>query len=180
MTTPATRAAAPLPLWLLPFVLALLALSLVLGKFGLAASAAAAASTCVAVGYGIWAARRRRTAIRPVANLLALLPGHLLILFGLGTLSRPDLLALVWCALPVGSALYDVASARTSFCGRASILSGLYGILWLVVFFLLERLIVEGKGITGHAAIVTAVAFGAIGVLFVVTGTMRHLRAVKE
>jgi len=165
---------------MLPFVLALLALSLVVGRFGLATRVAAAASTCSAVGYGIWAARRRRTAVRPVANLLALLPGHLLILFGLGILPRPDLLALVWCALPAGSVFYDVVCACSSFRGRTSILSGLYGILWLVVFFLLERLIVEGKGITGHAAIVTAVAFGAIGVLFVATGTMRHLRAVKE
>jgi hypothetical protein len=59
-------------------------------------------------------------------------------------------------------------------------LAGLYAILWLVVFFLLERLIVEGKGITGHGETVTAVAFAAIGVVFVVTGTLRHRRAVKE
>jgi uncharacterized membrane protein (DUF485 family) len=59
-------------------------------------------------------------------------------------------------------------------------LTGLYAIIWLVVFFLLERLIAERKGLSGHAEIGAAVAFGAIGVVFVVTGIVRHRRAVKE
>jgi hypothetical protein len=41
-------------------------------------------------------------------------------------------------------------------------------------------LIAERKGLSGHAEAVMAVAFCAIGVVFVVTGTLRHRRAVKE
>lgn len=174
------RASSSLPLWMLPFVLALLGIALAFGRFSTATACVAAASTLGATAYAAGARRLRQEQRVPVANLLALVPGHLLLLFGLGMLPRPDVLGLVWSVLPIGSAVYDWMSGRREFHGRTSILAGLYAILWLVVFFLLERLIVEGKGITGHGETVTAVAFAAIGVVFVVTGTLRHRRAVKE
>jgi hypothetical protein len=168
------------PVWALPFVLVLLGVALALGRFSPAPAAAAGVATLCAVVYIGVTYRLRRAADGRIANPLALLPGHLLLLFGIGTLPRPDLLGLVWSVLPVGSVVYDWAGGRAPSRGRTSILVGLYAILWLVVFFLLERLIVEGKGLSGHAALVTAVAFGAISVVFVVTGTIRHRRAVKE
>jgi hypothetical protein len=180
MTAQRAAMAPAFPIWALPFVLALLGIAVALGNFSTSVDAFAVALTLCAVGYSYVVPRLRPTGGAPVANLLALLPGHLLLLFGLGTLPRPDALGLVWGALPIGSVVYDWVSSRGPFGGRTSILAGLYAIIWLVVFFLLERFIVDGKGITGHAAIVTAVAFGAIGVVFVVTGTIRHRRAVKE
>lgn len=169
-----------LPVWALPFVLALLGLALVVGRFTAVAAAVVAASTLAAAVYAGITSLRLPSGSTPAANLLALLPGHLLLLLGLGSLARPDALALVWSVLPVGSAAYDWASRRRSFRGRTSILAGLYAILWLTVLFLLERLIAERKGLSGHAEAVMAVAFCAIGVVFVVTGTLRHRRAVKE
>ncbi len=171
---------APLPVWTLPFVLVLLGVALVVGHFSPVVQAALGAATLCAVAYSSLALRLRRGDGRRVSNLLSLLPGHLLLLFGLGTLSHPDTFGVVWCVLPIGSVVYDWVSALGPFRGRTSILAGVYAIIWLAVFFLLERFIVVGKGIAGHAAIVTAVAFGAISVVFVVTGTMRHRRAVKE
>jgi hypothetical protein len=170
----------PLALWALPFVLVLLGVALFFGHFSLPVAVFAAAATMCAIVYITLGDRVRRGAGRPMANLLALLPGHLLLLFGLGTLPRPDLLGLAWGSLPLGSVVYDWVSARRPFPWRRSILTGLYAIIWLVVFFLLERLVAERKGLSGHAEIVAAVAFGAIGVVFVVTGVARHRRAVKE
>lgn len=170
---------ASLPLWALPIVLVLLGVALFFGRFSAAVMAAAGVATLAAVGY---LAFRGRIAggRRPPADLLTLLPGHLLLLFGLGTLRRPDALGLVWVVLPAGSLAYDALGTRPVFRGQRSILSGLYGILWLVVFFLLERLIAERKGLSGHAEVVAAVAFGAIGLVFVLTGIARHRRVVKE
>lgn len=169
-----------LPVWTFPFLLVLLGVALVVGHFSPPVQVASGVASLAAIAYAGVAPRLHRGGGRPVSNLLALLPGHLLLLFGVGTLARPDVLGVVWCSLPIGSVVYDWLSAHGPFAGRTSILAGLYAILWLVVFFLLERLIVLGKGIAGHAAIVTAVAFGAISVVFVVTGTIRHRRAVKE
>jgi hypothetical protein len=166
-------------LWAMPFALVLLVLALAFGHFALASAAVTATATVAALVYIALAARRPR-ARRPVADLLALLPGHLLLLFGLGMLDRPDALAFVWAALPLGSVVYDALSVRRPFRGRTSILFGLYAILWLVVFFLLERLIVVRKGLSGHAEVGTAVAFGAVGLVFVVVGFLRHRRAVEE
>ena len=170
----------PLALWALPFVLVLLGVALFFGHFSLSVALFAAAATMCAIVYVAFGERVRRGGGRPVASLLALLPGHLLLLFALGTLSRPDLLGLIWGSLPLASLVYDWVSTRQPFPWRRSILTGLYAIIWLVVFFLLERLIAERKGLSGHAEIVAAVAFGAIGVAFVVTGIVRHRRAVKE
>ncbi len=169
-----------LPLWALPFVLMLLCVALFFGRFSTVVAALVGAATLSVVIYLLLGNRIRRGEGRPVANLLALLPGHLLLLFGLGTLQKPDALGLAWVSLPIGSVAYDWLSARPAFRGRRSILAGLYAIIWLVVFFLLERFIAERKGLSGHVGIVTAVAFGAIGVVFVVTGIVRHRRAVKE
>lgn len=170
----------PLALWTLPFVLVLLGVALAFGRFSPAVAAVAAATTLCAMTYVALGSRVRQGGGRPPANLLGLLPGHLLLLFGLGTLAHPDALGLLWGSLPIGSLVYDWAGVRRPFPGRTSILTGLYAIIWLVVFFLLERFVVERKGLSGYAGIVTAVAFGAIGVVFVVTGTIRHRRAVKE
>ncbi len=170
----------PLPLWMMPFALALLAIALLFGRFSPAAAGVAAAATLAALVYSALGSRFRQGGGRPAANLLPLLPGHLLLLFGLGTLARPDALAFLWTVLPVGSVVYDWVGTRPAFAGRTSILTGLYAILWLVVFFLLERLIAEGKALSGHAEVVAAMVFGAAGVVFVVTGAARHRRATKE
>ncbi len=171
----------PLALWALPLVLVLLGVAIALGRFSPTVSAVASAATLCAVVYAAFGSTpTRREGRRPVANLLGLLPGHLLLLFGLGTLSRPDAFGLAWSVLPIGSAVYDWTSTRGPFRGRTSILAGLYAIIWIVVFFLLERFIVERKGLSGRADIVAAVAFGAAGVVFAVTGVVRHRRAAKE
>jgi hypothetical protein len=170
----------PLPLWALPFVIVLLGVALFFGRFSMPVAVFAATTTMCAIVYIALGERVRRDGGRPVANLLALLPGHLLLLFGVGTLPRPDVLGLIWGSLPLGSLVYDWVSTRRPFPWRRSILTGLYAIIWLVVFLLLERLIAERKGILGHAEVVMAVAFGAIGVVFVVTGIVRHRRVVKE
>jgi hypothetical protein len=169
-----------LPLWSLPFVFVLLGMALFFGRFSATAAALAALATLSAVAYLVLGGRGQRGAGRPAADLLALLPGHLLLLFGLGTLANPDPLGLVWASVPIASIAYHKLSERPAFRGQRSILAGLYGIIWLVVFFLLERFIAERKGLSGHAEIVAAVAFGAIGLVFVLTGIVRHRRAVKE
>jgi hypothetical protein len=169
----------PLALWTLPFVLVLLGAAIAFGRFSTAVAVVAATATLCAVAYSAFGSRWREGR-RPVANLLGLLPGHLFLLFGLGTLARPDALGLAWSVLPIGSAVYHWTSARRPFRGRTSILSGLYAIIWLGVFFLLGRFIAVQKGLSGRADIVAAVAFGAAGVVFAVTGTVRHRRAAKE
>lgn len=168
-----------LALWTLPFTLVLLGMALAFGHFSATVAALAAVATLSAVVYLALAVRARYGG-RPTADLLALLPGHLLLLFGLGTLAAPDLPGLVWLVLPIGSLAYHAVDARSAFRGRRSILAGLYGIIWLVVFFLLERFVAERKGLSGHAELAAAVAFGAIGFVFVLTGIVRHRRAVKE
>lgn len=169
-----------LPLWAIPGLLAVLALVWVVGRLSTGVAAIASLAAAVAIAYLPLSRRLRREKSGPPAGLLAMLPGHLLLLLALSWAPTSDGLALVWAALPVISVIYDVLWFRWRGRALASILGGLYAILWCVVLVLLERVIARSKGISGLEEAPVAVAFGVIAVVFVVTGVVRHRRAGKE
>jgi len=167
-----------MPVWSLPFLILLLAMTLYFGNLTLVPAVVASLETLVAVVY-ILAARSRPTE-KPVANVLPLLPAQMLLLFGISLLPHPGVLALVWAVIPAASLAYDGVTRTTAFRARTSILAGLYCILWADVIFLLERWIALGRGLTGSTSIAAAVAFGVLGGLFLITGIRRHRNAAKE
>ena len=167
-----------MPVWSLPFLLVLLAMVLLFGHLSLAPAIVVTAETIAAVVYAVVV--RRRPAVRVVANVFPLLPAHLLVLFGLSRLPQADGLAFAWAAIPAVSLAYDALTHRVDFPARTSILAGLYCILWADVFFLLDRWIAVGRGLTGRTDIAAAVVFGAVWILFLITGIRRHRNAAKE
>ncbi len=166
-----------LPRWSYPLVLVLLGIILYIG----------ALSTVVRIGVGVETAlflvylllRSRRTRHQPPipARVLPLFPGHLLLLLALSLLpSPPAVLAVLWMVVPLSSVTYDFVASWSRLGSRftLSILSILYCIIWADLFFLMERIIVLGRGLGGTWEIVTGVGFVLLGALWLFLGVIRH------
>ncbi|MGB2983177.1 MAG: hypothetical protein WBC63_04865 [Candidatus Bipolaricaulia bacterium] len=171
----------PLPIWSIPFLLAIVGLILFLGNLSALLGAIVSLETVVFAAYLLWRSRRATESVGPVSNLLALFPGHLLLLLAVSLLERPNGLAALWAIVPAVSVAYDAVSLNGPRGRvRASILIGLYAILWAVLFTLLERVIAIKRGFGRGDEIIVAAAFGVFGILFISLGILRHWRAAKE
>jgi len=171
--------AAP-PAWSYPLILALLGIVLAAGHFPPGFAAAIGVETVLFVLYLLYRSHREATQDRAVARLLPLFPGHLLLLFALGLL--PGVWhgwIVLWLAVPAATVLYDVVAVRVRGRARASILTGLYVIIWAAVFILLERIIALGRGLQGHEETPVIGVIGGLGVVFLAIGVYRHLMASK-
>ena len=171
----------PLPIWSIPLLLTVLGIILLVGNLSLPLGVVAAAETLVASGYLIHRARTPGGGRRPVSNLIALFPGHLLLLLAIALLPEPDRLAALWAIVPIATLAYDLVSRNApEGVVRTSISIGLYAILWAVLFALLERIIAIQRGFGPGGETIAAVAFGVFGILFISLGIYRHWRAGKE
>lgn len=177
-----------LPTWSYPFVLALLGIILAVGHLPSFLQIAVSAETLLFIAYLVIRSHRNSTADsamenRAVSSLLPLFPGHLLLLFALSIVPGQNTgLVGAWMIIPAASVLYDLVSLRRgqSELRRVSILAGLYCIIWLDVFALLERVVVLGRGIHGASEIKVIVVFGVLAVAFLAAGVYRHLYAIKS
>jgi len=167
--------------WTIPLTLALLGVVLLVGGLGLLPTVLAVLLTGIYVVYSFLRSRRRDED-RPISNLMALFPGHLLLLFAISTLDAPDTLACLWAIIPAATIAYDWITRQTTLPTRrrVSILLGLYAILWADVIVLLERTIAVKRGLTRGEELLAAVAFGLAGSLFIGLGIYRHWLTVKE
>jgi len=167
---------------MVPVLLALLGIVLLFGHLGTTTSIVVSFETLAVCAYQIYRARRGKDAARPVSNLLSLFPGHLLLLLAVSTLDRPDGLAWLWTIVPAATIVYDLIGFRSWFRPRTrvSILIGLYAIIWIDLFALLERTIAIKRQFGRTEEIIIAVALGVAGSLFVALGAYRHWVAFKE
>ena len=168
-----------LPVWTIPLLLAILGIALLVGNFGLGAKALVSAETLAYCGYLIVRARRADDAPRPVSNLLALFPGHLLLLMAISSLAAPDRLAFVWAIVPPATVLYDLMAWKGLLRKpiRTSISAILYVIIWADLFFLLERLIALTRE---WDETIIIVVLSLVGSVFLGLGLYRHRLAAKE
>jgi len=168
-----------LPIWTIPLLLAVLGITLLAGRLGLAAKLIVSIETLAYCGYLIVRARRMDESPRPVSNLLALFPGHLLLLLALSSLTAPDVLVYIWALVPPATVLYDFIAWRCLFRAavRTSISAVLYAIIWADLFFLLERLIALTREWDETMIIVV---LGLVGGVFLGLGLYRHRLAGKE
>jgi len=168
-----------LPIWAIPLLLALVGIVILVGNLGLAANLVVAVEGLATCGYLIARGRAPADAPRPVSNLLALFPGHLLLLMAIATLDAPDALAYAWAVVPPATVTYDLMSWRNwlSVRVRTSILAVLYAIIWADVFFLLERLIALTRE---WDETILIVVFGLVGCVFLGLGLYRHRLAARE
>ncbi len=166
-----------LPPWSYPLLLGLLGLVLFVGNFPLVWRWAIGGEGLLFFVYLILRARPPDRGSHGVANLLSLFPGHLLLLFAVGVLSPPPALLLaLWTVIPAASVLYDIAGRAERFRGQMSILAGLYCIIWADLFFILERVISLGRGLSRGEELIVAAVFGVVGASFLWVGAYRHLR----
>ncbi len=176
------RTATTLPAWSYPLVLGLVGIVLYVGNLPLELKAGIGVESLLFLGYLAYRARRPAQASRPVAKLLPLFPGHLLLLFALSLLPNPQTpLAIAWTAVPIATICYD-SIARwpgPTHRLRMSLLVGLYCIIWVDLFFLLERVITLGRNVSGTAEIIVAAVFGVVGTAFIFVGAYRHWRVVN-
>ncbi len=166
-----------IPPWSYPLLLGLLGLVLFFGRFSLVWRVAIGGESLLFFAYLILRARTTDRGSRGVANVLSLFPGHLLLLFAVGVLSPPPVpLLALWMVIPAASVLYDVAGRAERFRGQVSILTGLYCIIWADLFFILERAISLGRGLSRGEELIVAAVFGVVGASFLWVGAYRHLR----
>lgn len=168
-----------LPVWTIPLLLAILGIVLLVGNFGLGAKVLVSVEALAYCGYLIARARRADDAPRPVSNLLALFPGHLLLLLAISSLAVPDRLAYVWAIIPPATVLYDLIAWRGLLRApiRTSISAVLYAIIWADLFFLLERLIALTRE---WDETIIIVVLSLVGCVFLGLGLYRHRLAAKE
>ncbi len=168
-----------LPIWTIPLLLAILGVILLVGHFGTAPKILVSIEALVYCGYLIARARGADRGPRPVSNLLALFPGHLLLLLAISSLAAPDRLGYVWAIVPPATVLYDLIAWRGPFRVpiRTSISAVLYAIIWADLFFLLERLIALTREWDERIIIVV---LGLVGCAFLGLGLYRHRLAAKE
>lgn len=171
-----------LPVWSIPFLLTLAGIAALIGGLSTVVIMVIGLETLAVSAYLVIRARDERSDRRPVANLLPLFPGHLLVLIIIALLDRPNMLAWLWTIIPVATIAYDVVgrSTRSSPKARLSISMILYCILWIDVFFLLGSAVVLHRQISGTGEIVITAAFGLAGTLFLLLGVYRHRIAAKE
>ena len=88
----------------------------------------------------------------PVSNLIALLPGHLLLLLALThVIDRGGAYVYLWIALPIVTLAYDISHRWAPDWRLAvSIPILLYAILWASLITLLERIVVLGGESAGN------------------------------
>jgi len=179
------RTATTLPTWSYPLVLGLVGIVLYVGNLPLGLKAGIGVESLLFLGYLVYRVRRPAQVSRPVAKLLPLFPGHLLLLFALSLLPNPQTtLAVAWMVVPVATISYDIVGQWPTQRERLrmSILVGLYCIIWADLFFLLERVIALGRNLSGNAEIIVVAVFGVVGIAFIFVGAYRHWRVanVKE
>ena len=169
------------PIWSIPLMLVVMGIVLCVGNLSPSHGAIAASETLLYCAYLVWRSRRRAEAEKPIANVLSLFPGHLLVLLAVSLLANPGWLASLWALVPAVSVAYDAVSINAPRgMGRTSTLIGLYAILWAALFTLLDRVIAIKRGFGEQEEIIAAVAFGVFGILFISSGISRHWRAGKE
>ena len=172
----------PLPIWSIPLLLALTGIVVLVGNLAGDVLLVIGAETLIVCGYVILLGRRAPSDRQPTSNLLALFPGHLLVLIIIALLDQPRVLAWLWTLVPVMTIAYDAVgrSQRLSSRLRMSISMILYVILWADLFFVLERAVALHRQLTGTREIMIAAAFGLVGMLFLSLGIYRHRIAAKE
>ncbi len=170
---------ATLPVWTIPLLLAILGIVLLVGNLGTAAKVVVSIEALGYCAYLLIRARRDEAAPRPVSNLIALFPGHLLLLLAISSLATPDRLAYVWAIVPPATVLYDAITWRGLLRVqiRSSISAILYAIIWADLFYLLERLVALTREWNETIIIVV---FSLVGGVFLGLGIYRHRLAAKE
>lgn len=168
----------PLQSWSYPLILALLGIVLWIGNISPSLKAGLAAETLLFLGYLMVFSRGKRTTSSG-AKLISMFPAHLLLLLVILLLPSFSIrLIFAWMVVPVATIGYHFIASRSLFSDGASksILSGLYCIIWADLFFLLERAIALGRGLTDNEEIVVMAVFCVIGAIFLSIGVYRHLR----
>ena len=164
------------PAWSYPFILALLGIVLFFGHLSRAWQGAIGGESVGFIAYLIARAHWHGES-HAVANLISLFPGHLLLLFGIGALSPPPGLLLgLWMIIPAASVIYDVIGIIRPRRGQTSTLAGIYCIIWADLFFLLERIINLGRGLSSGEELIVAAVFVGVGAPFLGIGVYRHVR----
>ena len=170
-----------LAMWTYPLIAALLAVVLLVNRVPLAWSLLVTAGSLCWLLYAWWS-DRQTDGPKPLAGLITLLPGHLLLLFAVLFTAGADLaLMIVWLLVIPWTIIYDAAGRSTyGWKGRTSISAGSYAIIWAALLFLLERVIVVGRGLEGSVAAVLAACFAVFGCGFIYVGIQRHRRAGRS
>jgi len=174
---------ASLPVWSYPPILVLLGVVLAISPFCPVWRAVLGGVSLLFVGYLALRTRWHPSRRHPASNLLPLFPGHLLLLFAVGRVAPTGgLLTALWAIVPVLTAGHDAMGLRTKdWRGWERSLSAiLYCIIWADLFFLLERVVALGRGLSGNSEIALALAFGGVGVVFLALGIYRHVRVSTE
>ncbi|MCD5417744.1 hypothetical protein LR021_05285 [Candidatus Bipolaricaulota bacterium] len=172
-------------IWQIPFILALLGIVVLVGRFGPLELTAlplvmATTATISNVVYSFLRSKRGFSRLFSRDNLLGLLPGHLLLLLAIVVVPLTPVFVYLWTLLPIVTIGYDLLANAFSIKMRIRILILVitYCIIWTVLFFLVHQVIIAGRRELNETIVTVIIVVG--GALFLAVAIYRHVQYGKK
>ncbi|MCI2425064.1 hypothetical protein LM599_03485 [Candidatus Acetothermia bacterium] len=176
---------AEMAIWQIPFILTLLGIVVLAGRFGPLELAALplvliTTTTLANVGYSIFRSKRGFSRLFSRGNLLGLLPGHLLLLLAIVAVPLPSGFVYLWILVPTLTIAYDLLANEFSIKMRIRILfvTITYCIIWSVLFLLARQIIIAGRRELNEVMVTVLIVVG--GALFLAVAIYRHIQYVTR
>ncbi|MFB6214818.1 MAG: hypothetical protein ABEI54_03010, partial [Candidatus Bipolaricaulia bacterium] len=127
--------------------------------------------------YLIWF--RRKYLEEPADTMIGFIPGHYLLLFAFILQGSTQLVVLsLWSLLVLGTLGYDFATNAEVKLVPAKLTSmSLYCIIWCIIIFLFQRILIEGLELVSMAAIITRLGLAIGGLIWIGIGLFRINRS---
>jgi len=148
-------------------------LTLVLADFSPPVTVSVIAASVMVFFYLIWF--RRSTLEEPEDTMIGFIPGHYLLLFAFVLRGENEIITLsAWFFLILGTLGYDLATnweVKGDFMKLTTMF--LYCIIWCIIIFLFQRLLINGLALVDLAAILTRLGLAVGGLIWIGIGLFR-------
>ncbi len=152
-------------------------MALVLTDFAALPTVFLVATSLIVFFYLIWL--RSSYLDEPDDTMIGFIPGHYLLLFAFilrGT-TQPVIL-LLWSLLVLGTLGYDfTTNSEAKLVSTKLTTMFLYCIIWCIIIFLFQRLIINGLELVDTAALMTRLGLAAGGLIWIGIGLFRINRS---
>ncbi|MBS3736124.1 MAG: hypothetical protein V5A87_03165 [Candidatus Bipolaricaulota bacterium] len=115
----------------------------------------------------------------PADTMIGFIPGHYLLLFAFILQGSVKLIVLsLWSLLVIGTLGYDFATnAEVKLVSAKLTTMFLYCIIWCIIIFLFQRILIEGLELVSLAAIITRLGLAIGGLIWIGIGLFRINRS---
>lgn len=152
-------------------------MALVLSDFAALPTIFLVATSLVVFFYLIWF--RSNYLDEPGDTMIGFIPGHYLLLFAFILRDTTQLIILLlWSLLVLGTLGYDfAANSEVKLVSTKLTTMFLYCIIWCIIVFLFQRLIINGLELVNTAALMTRLGLAVAGLIWIGIGLFRINRS---